>query len=404
MQMKIGIINLNMQARGGGEKRTLVLAEHLSRSHQVWLFVNEPLDRPALERYFDVDLSRISFVSLNQDEQSIAKSQYRSRRGRFDDLSAQLSPFRRIKALQLDLFINNSQGSILPCPSARGIYMCMFPDKPSTPNRNSSLRRAYHLFVDRVEQRLLGCSVPGFLDSYSAVTANSNFTAEWVNRMWGRRAEVIYSACDNMGPPVAKEKIILNVGRFTSGGAGTLYKQQQILVDVFKQLTAVQRDGWQLHFAGSVARDEETLALVERLKDAAKGHSVFFHFDAKLDTLRDLYRRASLYWHATGYNFPACEQPRLQEHFGMTTIEAMSAGAVPVVINSGGQREVVTHAVDGLLWDEPSTLADQTVQLINDLHLLERLSRQAIWSSAKFSRAAFNNSMDLIIGRLMGES
>jgi glycosyltransferase involved in cell wall biosynthesis len=88
----------------------------------------------------------------------------------------------------------------------------------------------------------------------------------------------------------------------------------------------------------------------------------------------------------------------------MTTIEAMSAGAVPVVINSGGQREVVTHAVDGLLWDEPSTLADQTVQLINDLHLLERLSRQAIWSSAKFSRAAFNNSMDLIIGRLMGES
>ena len=402
--MKIGIINLGMQARGGGEKRTLALAEHLSRSHQVWLFVNEPPDRPSLERYFDVDLSRVRFVPLNQGRQPDARSQYRPRRGRFDDLTAHLSPFRRIKARRPDIFINNSQSSILPCPSARGIYMCMFPDKPSKPNRNSSLRRAYHLFMDRVEKRLLGCTVPDFINSYSAVTANSRFTAEWVNRMWGRRAEVIYSACDRMGPPVAKEKIILNVGRFTSVGAGTLYKQQHILLDVFKQLTAAQRDGWQLHFAGSVARDEETLALVERLEDAARRRSVFFHFDAELDTLRDLYRRASLYWHATGYGFPAREQPGMQEHFGMTTIEAMSAGAVPIVINSGGQREAVTHAVDGFLWDEPSTLADQTVRLINDPHLLERLSRQAMRSSAKFSRAAFNASMDLIIGRLMCES
>ena len=48
--MKVGIINLNMQVRGGGEKRTLALAEHLSRSHRVWLFVNEPPDRSSLER------------------------------------------------------------------------------------------------------------------------------------------------------------------------------------------------------------------------------------------------------------------------------------------------------------------------------------------------------------------
>jgi glycosyltransferase involved in cell wall biosynthesis len=280
----------------------------------------------------------------------------------------------------------------------------MFPHTPPTPVRDNALRQAYHRFVDGVEKRLLGCHVRDFIDSYSAVTANSRFTAEWVNRMWGRPAEVIYSACDNMGPPVAKEKIILNVGRFTSGAAGTLLKQQQILFDVFNQLTTLQRDGWQLHFAGSVARDAETLALVGRLKDAAKGRSVFFHCNAEFDTLRDLYQRASLYWHATGYGFSACEQPGLQEHFGMTTIEAMSAGAVPVVINSGGQREVVTHAFDGFLWDEPSTLADQTVRLANDPRLLERLSRQAMCSSAKFSRAAFNGSVDLIIGRLMGES
>jgi glycosyltransferase involved in cell wall biosynthesis len=79
----------------------------------------------------------------------------------------------------------------------------------------------------------------------------------------------------------------------------------------------------------------------------------------------------------------------------------MSAGAVPIVINSGGQRETVTHAIDGFLWNELSSLADQTVQLINDPHLLDRLSRQAMSSSARFSRAAFNNNMDTIIRRLI---
>src|SRR5215210_4059306 len=162
--MNIGLINLNMHARGGGEKRTLVLAEHLSRNHRVWLLVNEPLDQLSMERYFEVDLSRIRFVPLNQDQQPLAESQYRPRRGRLDDLTAQLSAFRRLKALKLDIFINNSQGSILPCPSARGIYMCMFPDKSSKPNRNSSLRQAYHLFMDRLERGLLGCTVPGFID------------------------------------------------------------------------------------------------------------------------------------------------------------------------------------------------------------------------------------------------
>jgi glycosyltransferase involved in cell wall biosynthesis len=404
MKIKIGIYNLHMQARGGGEKKTLALAEHLSRSHQVWFFVNEPQDVTSLERYFAVDLCRVKFVTLNKDHQPAAKPQYRSQGGRWDILTAQLAHVRQIKALKLDIFINNSYGSNLPCPTARGIYMCMFPHQLPEPVRaNDFPRRTYHLFMDRVEKHLLGCRLTDFIDSYSAITANSSFTAEWVHKMWNRRSEVIYSACDDMGPPVDKEKIILNVGRFISGSDGDFIKRQHILLDVFNQLATIHRDGWQLHFVGSVAKSAESLALVGRLKEAARGHPVFFHFDADFSKLRNLYRRASLYWHATGYGFPACEHPSLQEHFGMTTIEAMSAGAVPIVINSGGQREIVTHAVDGFLWDEPSTLADQTARLIDDPQLLRRLSQQAVLSSAKFSRAAFNARMDHIIERLMYE-
>ncbi|MDQ3920434.1 MAG: glycosyltransferase [Acidobacteriota bacterium] len=398
MGLRIGIYNLHMQARGGGEKRTLALAEHLSRSHRVWLFVKEPTDAASLESYFGVDLSRVSFVVLNEGRRVGARPRPRS--ARWDALSTPFRHFLRIKSFKLDLFINNSHCSNLPCPAAHGIYMCMFPYAHPTSERKL-VRRAYRSFMDQLEERVLGCRVSDFLSSYSAVTANSRFTAGWVEQMWGRRPEVVYSVCDRMGPPADKEKIILNVGRFIDGGAGALLKRQDVLLDVFRRLTDIQTDGWQLHFAGSVARDARSLALAERLETDARGLPVFFHFDADLDDLRVLYRRASLYWHATGYGFPAREHPLLQEHFGVTTVEAMSAGAVPVVINKGGQGEIVTHALDGFLWDDAAALARQTARLIGDPRLLARMSRQAMSSSARFSRAAFNERVDAIIERLV---
>jgi glycosyltransferase involved in cell wall biosynthesis len=210
---------------------------------------------------------------------------------------------------------------------------------------------------------------------------------------------VVYSACDHVAaPPVeGKERMILNVGRFE------VNKRQDILLDVFKNLRGVQESGWQLHFAGSTSLRTESKDFAARLLGEASGHRVFFHFDAPLETLRGLYRRASVYWHATGYGFPADECPDKQEHFGMATVEAMSAGAVPVVISSGGQREIVTHGANGLLWEDLQGLAENTRLLTSDEPLRRRLGQSARASVARFSRAAFNEKMDELLERLLRE-
>ena len=70
MKLRIGIHNLHMGARGGGEKRTLVLADHLSQKHHVRVFVSQPVNVALLENYFDVDLSRITFVVLGDGRRS----------------------------------------------------------------------------------------------------------------------------------------------------------------------------------------------------------------------------------------------------------------------------------------------------------------------------------------------
>ena len=97
--------------------------------------------------------------------------------------------------------------------------------------------------------------------------------------------------------------------------------------------------------------------------------------------------------------YPASDYPAKQEHFGITTVEAMSAGAVPVVYGSGGQKEIVTHGDDGLCWDETAELASQTLRLVNDPELRGRLSRQAVVSSRRFCKEAFAASVDRMVGR-----
>jgi glycosyltransferase involved in cell wall biosynthesis len=81
----------------------------------------------------------------------------------------------------------------------------------------------------------------------------------------------------------------------------------------------------------------------------------------------------------------------------------MSAGAVPVVINSGGQREIVKHGVNGLLWDDLQGLAENTLLLSADARLRHRLGQQARASAAKFTRAAFNEKMDRLLEQLLPE-
>jgi glycosyltransferase involved in cell wall biosynthesis len=53
--------------------------------------------------------------------------------------------------------------------------------------------------------------------------------------------------------------------------------------------------------------------------------------------------------------------PAINEHFGMTTVEAIAAGAIPFVHNSGGQKEIV---VDARLRFSDTTFFDQFEDLL----------------------------------------
>jgi len=394
--MNIGIYNLHIQAMGGGEKLTLVLAEHLSANHNVTLFTSETLDLPRLERFFDVDLSRVTVTRLEGPGPFLRL--VRRLRG-YQGTAFSLHHYLQLKKLGLDVFINNSYASDLCCPAPKGIFMCMFPHSPANAGMTTGIRCA---IADCIERQITSSAGHNPLDTYRTIVAISQFSAEWVRKLWQRHSKIIYPPGDEMGPPLAKRNILLNVGRFIADASdGRNYKNQSLLVETFKEMLnldgGLHRDGWELHFAGSVATDENSREFVARLQQEAGGFPIVFHFNADRNKLRELYQSAPIYWHATGHGVDADEHPAKQEHFGITTVEAMSAGAVPVVYGSGGQLEIVTDGVDGLVWHSRDDLTRQTKTLIHDPVQQQVLSQQAIFSSRRFSRKAFCKRVDQLM-------
>jgi glycosyltransferase involved in cell wall biosynthesis len=113
--------------------------------------------------------------------------------------------------------------------------------------------------------------------------------------------------------------------------------------------------------------------------------------EANLDraTMRALFERARIFWHATGLNDDTDARPELAEHFGIATAEAMAAGCVPVVIDKGGQREIVAHGETGFLWDTLDELKMYTERLVKDEALWRRMSAAARARAQHFAQERF---------------
>jgi glycosyltransferase involved in cell wall biosynthesis len=235
-----------------------------------------------------------------------------------------------------------------------------------------------------------------WMRSYGAMVSISEFTREWVERYWGCESTVLY-------PPVTmhkageKEPIILSVGRFFDVTHGHSKKQLE-LVRAFRQLHDAGAGDWSLHLVGGCGPDGRSY--VERVRRAAEGYPIQLHLDAEGQELESLYARASVYWHAAGFGEDAAKNPARLEHFGITTVEAMSAGAVPVVVGLAGQLETVRHGVDGFHFQTLAGLCSQTLSLMADDALRDRMASSAVQRAQSFSIDAFQSGLRRIVDGL----
>lgn len=226
-----------------------------------------------------------------------------------------------------------------------------------------------------------------FLASYDLVLANSEFTRSWIERLWGRESEVLFPPIriGGLAPSATRTPSIVTVGRFFRPGTGHA-KRQHEMVRMFGSL-ADRLPGWTLHVVGGVEPAHESY--YREVAAAAAGLPVSLHPNAPRSLVEQLLDEASVFWSATGLGEAEDEAPWNQEHFGMTTVEAMAGGCVPVVIDRAGQREIVRDGVDGFRWSTPEEWAERTLRVAGDEALRARLAASAVERAKAFSDEAF---------------
>lgn len=191
------------------------------------------------------------------------------------------------------------------------------------------------------------------LKTIKHVIVNSNFTKSIVDREYGFDSYVLYPPVPQNAKIQDKEKIILSVGRFEPS---LNVKKQDFLIEAFKKLSGDLPE-WKLVLVGGSVED----TWIEKLRNMASGYNIEILPNAKYEELMDLYGRASIYWHAAGYGIDQTKSPELVEHFGISTVEAISSHAIPLVYKAGGQTEIVKN--QELLWESEDELITKTKNL-----------------------------------------
>lgn len=352
--MRIAIYSPYLDTLGGGEKYMMTIAEILSLQAEVDVFLDRHLNnlgadylKSELSKRFELNLENANFIKA-----PIGKGS---------------SFWKRLFFLKkYDVLFYLTDGSIF-LPNAKKNILHIQSPLAGQPAKN-----AWGKFK---------------LKSWDLIIYNSKFTKQFADKNWPIKSEIIYPPIDvDKIKPLNKRKYILSVGRFF----GYLEdKKQKVLIKVFKELfESGQLEGWSLHLVGAAGDGDRNY--LGNLQDLAKGLSVKFYPNLEYDNLIKLYGESSIYWHAAGFGE---DDPVKMEHFGISTVEAMAGGCVPVVIEKGGQREIVEDGKSGYLWDNLDELKKFTLRLIKDDSLRNKMGKQAVIRAKNFSKEIFENKI-----------
>lgn len=217
------------------------------------------------------------------------------------------------------------------------------------------------------------------LKSWKNIMVNSEYTKDWVRNYWKREAILFY-------PPIeiptklnrTRNLDFVCVGRFNNGKRS---KRQDVVIAIFKDLIAMGYAGINLHVLGYV-QDEDYL---NKLKESAVGFSVFFYENCSNLKRVEILNQSALFISACGYENDEKAAPMLVEHYGISVVEAMAQGCIPIVVGKGGHKETVDHKKNGYHWNTKEELELVLINLLENKELRAEMSAGAYLKSGKYS-------------------
>jgi len=365
--MRIILVHPRMSVMGGGERVAIhSIIEALREGHEVYLAC-ERFDVDAFEDFFGVQglFKNVRLLTYPLFRPPVRRAVLYQR------LIYHQLRLRTIitKKQRFDLILNTAEVANQPAARLPSVQYCYFPEYFSHLESNGlpklwevyywPARVFYHSHVSHIDRLL----------------AVSDFTREFVREKWGRDATTLYPPCpidlysDLRDRP--KENLVITVGRIGPE------KRMELFLDIARRMPRVE-----FAIVGSVSPDNKSYSDMLR-KNAPSNVSFVI---APLRKVKDILGKAKVYVHCA-----------LNEHFGITIVESMAAGCVPVVHNSGGAREIVTKGA-GYRWNTVDEASRQVANLMEHDSLRRELSEAAASRSKLFGPENFELGMARVLG------
>ncbi|MDD3998558.1 MAG: glycosyltransferase [Candidatus Shapirobacteria bacterium] len=390
MTLKAAIYDPYLDTLGGGERYCLSVAEILLKNkYKVDIFWSGNQDILSVaEKRFNLNLKEVTLVpdifglvpkKIDLIEDGNLKTTYSRPLPALNLLQKIKSIYQKYKVLsQYDLVFYLSDGSIPLLFSKNNLLHVQVPFIL----KENYLDKIFNFFKVKFIKKVI---------------CNSQFTSKFLSNFPKDKVNILYPPVDveKFSSSENKENIILSVGRFDNILNA---KKQDVLIEAFKKIYQNNRElKWRLILVGGSRDLPEKNHYLNHLKKLAASFPIEFIVNPEFQQLKEIYSKSKIYWHAAGFGVDEYLHPEQTEHFGMTVVEAMDSGLVPLVVAKGGLTEIVTESFNGFTWQTIDELVAKTQLLIATPSDLEKLSKAAHDSSQVFSKENFETKfLDLI--------
>lgn len=230
----------------------------------------------------------------------------------------------------------------------------------------SWIKIPYELLLETTARKLTG--KPG------VVLTNSTWTAQLIKQYFGIKPTVLYPPVDvdyfaYRGNP--KEKVIVTISRFTPE------KNLHLLPLVGSELP-----DYDWYIVGSAFSSVSNLVIAKIVEEKKKWRARNVHLvvNPPKSEVKRLLEIASFYVH-----------PLYPEHFGISVVEAMAAGAIPIVYKHGGAWTDIVSRLSPELGYLDVHEVPLIIRSIERSQSLEKLRIEAIKQAQNFSSQVFRN-------------
>ena len=360
--MKILLVHPRLSVKGGGERVAIhsILAA-TKAGHEVSL-LSEEFDESSFEDFYGCPGL---FDKVDRSYYPKFKPVFGPRVLLYQRLIYHWLRIRKaVSRDTFDIVLSTQDIGYVPATPAPVVQYCYFPEYFSHLQTSSS--PVWHLYY-----RPASAFYRNRVGRVRVLLSVSDFTRGFVAKRWERDSKTVYPPCpiesfSELSRIQPRENLVVTIGRVVPEKRFHLFVE---LARIVPKTTFV--------VIGSLS--DETSAYYEGLKRTAPENVSFIL--SPLRKVRSILGRAMAYVH--------CAE---NEHFGITIVEAMAAGCVPIVHDSGGPKEIVTSDV-GFRWNSLSVAARNVVMLAENDRLRQALSAASSVRARQFRPEIFESEI-----------